>query len=179
MVPIYSWISLASYLFWVRSLVSGSGPFSRALTPIMKFHRITLHPYFSSATHTRPSSSPLSSIFCSHICPRILKCRKQSFASAVCQRKPTQNADGVGSPEGSGSSLSDLSGGNRWCGGFLLRFYTHAKRNAFPSGWPIFLAAYEVVCPSVLCHPAYVRHVTHCSVFLSLTLLMAGPHSPL
>ena len=122
MVPIYSWISLASYLFWVRFLVSGSGPFCRALTPVMKFPRITLHPYFSSVTHTRPSSSPHSSIFCSRICPRIPKCRKLSFANVVCQRKPTRNADGVGSPEGSGSSLSGLSGGNRRCGSFLLHF---------------------------------------------------------
>jgi hypothetical protein len=49
----------------------------------------------------------------------------------------------------------------------------------YPSGWPVLFAAYEVVCTSVLRHPAYVRHVTHNSVFLSLTLLMAGPHSPL
>jgi hypothetical protein len=120
MVPIYSWISLASYLFWVRSLVSGSGPFCCVLTPVMKSPRITLHPCFSSATHTRPSSSPLSSISCSRICPRIPKCRKPSFVNVVCQRKPTRNADGVGSPEGSGSSLSDLSGGNRRCGGILV-----------------------------------------------------------
>ena len=83
-------------------------PFGRALTPVMKFPRITLHPYFSSATHTRPSYSPLFSIFCSRICPRIPKCRKPYFANVVCQRKPTRNADGVGSPQGSGSSLSDL-----------------------------------------------------------------------
>jgi hypothetical protein len=92
-------------------------PFGRrALTPVMILLRITLHPYFSSATHTRPSSSPLSSIFCSRICPRIPKCRKPSFANVVCQRKPTRNPDGVDSPQGSGSSLSDLSGGNRRCG---------------------------------------------------------------
>jgi hypothetical protein len=133
MVPIYSWISLASYLFWVRSLVSVSGPLCRVLTPAMEFPRITLHPCFSSATHTRPSSSPLSSIFCSRICPRIPKCRRPYFANVVCQRKPTRNADGVGSPERSGSSLSDLSGGNRRCGGFLFTlFYIHAKRNELP-----------------------------------------------
>ncbi len=126
MVPIYSWISLTSYLFWVRSLVSISGPLCRALTPVMKFPRITLRPCFSSATHTRPSSSPLSSIFCSRICPRIPKCRKPSFANAVCQRKPTRNADGVGSPVGSGSSLSDSSGGNRRCGGFFCYTFLYS-----------------------------------------------------
>src|SRR6267154_4599356 len=88
----------------------------------MKFPRITLHPCYSSATHTRPSSSPHSFIFYSRICPRIPKCKKPSFANAVCQGKPTRNADGVDSPEGSGSSLSDLSGGNRRCGGLLLHF---------------------------------------------------------
>ena len=122
MVPIYSWISFASYLFWVRFLVSVSGSFCRALTSVMKFPRITLHPCFSSATHTRPSSSLLFSIFCSHIYPRISKCRKPSFENTVYLRKTTRNADGVGSPEESGSSLSDLSGGNLRCGGFLLHF---------------------------------------------------------
>lgn len=126
MVPIYSWISLASYLFWVRSLVFRSGPFCRALTPVMKISRITLHPCSSSATHTRPSSSPPSSIFCSRICPRIPKCRKPSFANAVCQRKPTRNAGGLGCPEGSGSSPSDLSGGNRRCGGFRCYNFLYA-----------------------------------------------------
>jgi hypothetical protein len=62
---------------------------------------------------------------------------------------------------------------------FVTLLYTHAKRNELPSGWPILFAAYEVVCTSVLRHPAYVRHTTHNSFFLSLTLLMAGPHSPL
>lgn len=176
MVPIYSWISFASYLFWVRFLVSVS--FCRALTSVMKFPRITPHPCFSSATHTRPSSSPLFSIFYSRIYPRIQKCRKPSSANTVCQRRTTRNADGVGSPEGSGSSLSDLSGGNRRCGRFLLHFSVHAKHNE-PSGWSVLFAAYEVGCTSVLRHPAYVRHTTNNPFFLSLAILMAGPHSPL
>jgi hypothetical protein len=46
-------------------------------------------------------------------------------------------------------------------------FYTHAKHNELPSGWPVLFAAYEVVCTSVLRHPAYVRHITHKSFFLS------------
>jgi hypothetical protein len=114
MVPIYSWISLASYIFWVRSLsfrvfTSAHRPDSRN-----KF-RITPRPCCSSGTHTRPSSSPLSSISCSRICLRTPKCRRPSFANAVCRGKPTRNADGVGSPERSGYFLSDLSGGNhRW-----------------------------------------------------------------
>jgi hypothetical protein len=61
---------------------------------------------------------------------------------------------------------------------FVTLFYTHAKQNEL-TGWPVFFATYEVVCTSVLRHPAYVRHITHYSFFLSLTLLMAGPHSPL
>ena len=97
-------------------------PFYRALTPVMKFPRITLRPCFLSATHTRPSSSPPSSIFCSRICPRIPKYRKPSFANVVCQRKPTRNVDGLGCPEGSGSSPSDLSGGNHRCDGFSYNF---------------------------------------------------------
>jgi hypothetical protein len=47
------------------------------------------------------------------------------------------------------------------------------------SGWPVLLTAYEVGCTSVLRHPAYVRHISLNSGFLSLTVLMAGPHSPL
>jgi hypothetical protein len=63
---------------------------------------------------------------------------------------------------------------------FVTLFYTHAKRDELPSsGWPVLFAAYEVVCTSVLRHPAYVRHITHNSFFLSLTLLMAGPRLPL
>ena len=45
-------------------------------------------------------------------------------------------------------------------------FYTHSKRIELPSGWSVLSAAYEVVCTSVLRHPAYVRHITHDSLFL-------------
>lgn len=44
---------------------------------------------------------------------------------------------------------------------FCYTFNTHAKHNEWPSGWPVLFAAYEVVCTSVLRHPAYVRHITH------------------
>jgi len=88
-----------------------------------------------------------------------------------------RKADGVGSPDGSGFSLSDLSGGNRRCGeNSVTTFCAHAKHNVL-SGWPVLFAAYEVECTSVLRHPAYVRHITYDWFFLSLTLLMAGPHS--
>jgi hypothetical protein len=146
----------------------------------MKFPRITLHPCFSFATHTKPSSSPLSSIFCSRICPRIPKCRKPSFANAVCRRKPTRNADGVGSPEGSGSSLSDLSGGNRRCGGFLLHFYIPMPNTMTCHQDGLFFLQLMKWCVLQYCviRPTCVAsHIN--SFFLSLTLLMAGPHSPL
>ena len=44
---------------------------------------------------------------------------------------------------------------------FVTLFNTHAKHNELLSGWPVLFAAYEVVCTSVLRHPAYVRHITH------------------
>jgi hypothetical protein len=98
------------------------GPFFRVRTVycqcadptlVIKTLRITPRPCCSSGTHTRPSSSPLSSISCLRICPRTPKRRRPSFANAVCRGKLTRNADGVGSPERSGSSLSGLSGGSR------------------------------------------------------------------
>ncbi|KAH9988048.1 organic solute transporter Ostalpha-domain-containing protein [Russula vinacea] len=60
MVPIYSWISLASYLFWDNA------------TPLLLIRDAY-----------EASSSPLSFISCSRICPRTLKCRRPSFANVT------------------------------------------------------------------------------------------------
>ena len=106
-VPLLGQLSL---FFRIRTLAE----------PRIKSLRITPRPCFSSGTHTRPSSSPPSSISCSRICLRTAKCRRPSFANVVCQGKPMRNSDGVVCPERSGFSLSDLLGGNRRWGEILL-----------------------------------------------------------
>ena len=132
------------------------------LTRAIKFHlRTTPRPCFSSATHTRPSSSPLFSISCSRICLRTPKRRRPSFSNAVCRGRPTRNLDGVGCPDRGGSSLSDLSGGNHGYGEvFHYRFFFWCLfQTPCSSGWPVLFAAHEVGCTSVLCCPTYVRQV--------------------
>jgi len=127
--PVFSllWLSLppsgSSTSIFSGTLIKPSSATSSACsswspyTPRSASHHtssgITPRLYFSSATHTRPFSSLLFSISCSRICPRTLKSRSPFFENAACRGKPTRSSDGVGYPDESGSSLLDLSGGNR------------------------------------------------------------------
>ena len=80
MVPIYSVVSLASYLFWVRI----SGFHTEPITHGTSNPRIILRPYYSFVTAMSPRCLPHSSIYFSRIFPPIPSNRKMCFVRYVC-----------------------------------------------------------------------------------------------
>ena len=120
--------------------------------------RITPRHCFSSATHTRPSSSRPSFTSCSRIYPRTPKCRRPSFGNGVCRGRPMQSSSGAGCLGRSGFFRSVWSDGNhRWAASCRRTLESLCPvTNAPFLGWPVFFAAHEMGRTAVLCRPTYV-----------------------